>query len=139
MARRAVSVRRLEFVSSPPRFVLSNFAASVAGGNPVVVPVVTMIDKMEAYLSQEETAYDVCRVFLTVQEAKAYWAYVSSHTGLPDKAANFWVTDTDGLVLHLSGLSKSRKRKIKCFGSAIHENRIFDLETFWTNCNSLMV
>lgn len=139
MARKAVSRRKLDLVDTPPRFVTNHFASATAAGEPVVVPMITMVDKMEAYLSAEDANLDICRAFLTVAEAKAYWMYVCNHTGLPPKAANFWVTDSDGLVLHLISLAKTRKRKIKCFGSAIHDHRIFDLETFWTNNAQLMV
>jgi hypothetical protein len=137
--RKVVSCNKLGLIDYPPRFVVDQFASATAAGEPVVVPVITMIDKMEAYLSPEDPELDICRVFLTVMEAKAYWMYVCNHTGIPPKAANFWVTDSDGLVLHLIGLAKTRKRKIKCLGSAIHKHRIFDLETFWTNNVQLMV
>lgn len=136
---KAVSYKKIKLIDAPPRFVVDNFVYSVGSGEPVVVPMVTMVDKMEAYLSPEDAELDVCRVFLTLEEAKSYWMYVSAHTGIPVKAANFWVTDSDGLILHLIGLAKSRKRNIKCFGSVIHENRIFDVETFWTNNDRLMV
>ena len=134
-----MSRSKVTLIDAPPRFVLDNFVSSVGAGEPVVVPMVTMVDKMEAYLSPEDPSIDVCRAFLTVAEAKSYWMYLCNHTGMPPKAANFWVTDSDGLILHLIGLAKSRKRDIKCFGSVIHEHRIFDVETFWTNDPKLMV
>lgn len=134
-----VSRRRLLFTDDPPQTLLNNFVSSVGRGATVVIPLITIIDKLEAYVSSEKNKYEICRSFLSVSEAKAYWAYAAKAFELPENLAQFWVTDVQGLILHLSSLARSRDSLIKCYGSCIHENKIYDLEILWTNDKNLMV
>lgn len=133
-----MSLTRISVKDNPPELLIEDFAKSIAAKNDVYVPMVFILGQLEPYLETKKD-FDIVRVFHREDDAQKYLSWVATKLNMNENSARFWVLDPTKLCIYLSKIASSRKRILRCIGSGVYNNKIYDLDLFWTNDQTLML